>query len=225
MPTPLYATYAEWIAGIKNWLETDEQPDVDTKLFLYLAQHRLNRELQSVPMEESVDIPITAGLAGAPLDLLTLIPDFNKIRLVLPYANAKPATVRALNEMMTLIAEELNTGVPYTGPDRDRLNYYCIDSRMLYINPWPAEGAIVTIFYYKDVPPIIVGNDTNIFSTYHSDLLLFAALLAGSQFVIEDERIDVWRSAYAEGLESSNNTGKHQNMGSTPLKREIKGLS
>ena len=225
MPTPLYANHAEWIAGIKNWLETDDQPDVDTELFFYLAQLRLNRELQSVPMEESVDITITAGMVGLPIDLLAEIPDFNKIRLVIPYAYAKPSKVIAINEMLDKIADEFTEGVPYTGPDRREINYYCIDSRMLYLYPWPGEDAVVTIKYYVEVPFITPTNDTNIFSIFHSDILLSASLLAGSQFIIEDERVPMFENSYALGLDSSNNTGKHQNMGSTPLGRQIKGLS
>lgn len=229
MPTPLYATYDEWIEGLKNWLTTDDQPTADTNLFLYLGQQRLNRELQSVPMEASETITITAPMVGLPIDLLAEIPDFNKIRLVVPYANAEASTVVAMNEMVNKIARDWDAGSyqPYGayGPDRQILTYYTIDSRKLWMHPWPGEGAVVSIFYYRDVPFIKSGVNTNIFGDYHSDLLLYASLLAGSQFIIEDERIPVFMDAYSQGLDSTNNTGKHQNMGSTVLGRQIKGLS
>lgn len=225
MPTPLYATKAAWTAGLRNWLSTDDQPNLDTELFLYLANHRLNRELQSVPMEASVDIPITVGIAGLPLTILTYIPDFNKIRLVIPYEYGEPADVIAINEMTTKIAQQYNSGTIYTGPDREVKNYYSIDNGLLYINPWYGSGATVTIKYYREVPPLTDAVNSNIFTTYHSDLFLYAALLAGSQFVVEDERVPMWKEAYAEGLESTNNTYKHQKMGSTVLKRQIIGLS
>lgn len=234
MPTPLYASKAEWIAGIKNWVSTDDQPDLDTAMFLYLANLRLNRELQSVPMEASVDIPITvlasppvSAAAGVPFTLLDYIPDFNKIRLVLPYAYGEPADVIAINEMAEKISKEYDLGYAYqyTGPDRNIKNYYAIDAGQLYLSPWYGDGATLTIKYYREVPPLTDLVDTNIFTMYHSDLFLYACLIAASEFVVEDERIPMWKEAYAQSLESTNNTHKHQKMGSTVLKRQITGLS
>jgi hypothetical protein len=220
--TPLYADYAAWLDGLRNWLGTDEQPDLDTSTFLYLAQLRLNRELQSVPMERSVDIPITAPLAGLPLDLATLIPDFNKIRLVLPYTNGRPLYSSSINEMTEMIALAAQTS---DTPNPEDPGFFCIDTGQLYLFPAPIENNTVVVKYYPYVEPLSVTVAANTFSNYHSDLLLFAALIEGSQFVVEDERIAVWKQSYAEGVESSNNTGKHQKLGSTPLVRQIKGLS
>ena len=221
MSIPLYANYDAWLAGLRNWLSTDNQPSADTGLFLYLAEQRLNRELQSVPMETNKDVIITAFTAGLPIDLSVEIPDFNKIRLVLPFPDGPPLYSASLNEISNLYATGASPGlVTLSAP-----GFFCIDANKLYLYPKPLEDQVVSVFYYPYIPPLSASVATNTFSNFHSDVLLYAALIAGSQFVIEDERVPVWKDAYAEGLESSNNTGKHQKLGSTPLVRQIKGLS
>ena len=222
--TPLYANYASWIAALKLWLVADDTADVEVQTWLYLAQLRLNRELQSVPMEATIDIPIDATLAGLPLDIKTLIPNFNKIRLVIPFAYAKPANVVAINEMMALIAAAYQSG-PTHAPDIYDPRSYCIDTGKLYIFPYTQENATVTIKYYPIIEPISDTIDSNIFTEFHSDLFLFASLLEGSKFIVEDDRTPMWEKSYLEGIESTNNTQKHQKMGSVPLVRQIKGLS
>jgi hypothetical protein len=220
--TPLYATYADWLAGLKNWLGTDEQPDPDTALFLYLAQQRLNRELQSVYMEAEANITVTAPMAGLPIPLSTSIPDFNKIRLVTPNTYGFPLYSSSISEI-TAVQAAYAMGNSFI-PSSVAPGFYCIDRMELITFPNPSEGQIINVKYYAEVPFISTTVDTNIFTDRHSDILLFASLLEGSAFIVEDERVPLWNEKYVNGVESSNNTGKHQKLGSTPLVRQIRGL-
>ena len=218
-PVPLYSTNAAWLAALKLWLMADDTPDVQIQTWLYLAQLRLNRELQSVHMEATIDIPIDDTLKGKPLDIATLIPTFNKVRLVIPFLNAKSAYSVSINEMIDMIGEAVASGSMPTPIDQK--SYFCIDTNLLYIFPWPLSGSTVTVKYYPIIPPISATVDTNVFGDWHSDLLLFASLIEGSKFIVEDDRLPTWKTAYAEGVESTNNTSKHQKLGSTPLVRQI----
>jgi len=215
----LFTGYAGWIEGVRDYIGSDEYSDAQIEIFLFLAQKQLNRDLMSTWMEKSMALTITAPTYGAALDLLTNITDFGKIRLV-NVDSSPPLDVSAINEMIALMDEDTSSVVSTDDPKS-----YCIDAGLLYVYPWPAVDAVVNVRYYEEVIPISLTLASNTFTDYHEDILLYAACLAAAVYQVEDERIPVWKSEYERlKLEINNNSAKIK-MGSTPLKRQITGLS
>jgi len=209
-------TTSGWIAYVRNWLNADEYSDAQVGHFLDLGQVRLNTDLMSYPMEKLVSITVTEADAELPIDLLTTITDFGKIRLV-SVQGYGPLDVAALNEYATKAQDLTNTEYIPT--------FYTIDAGKLYIWPWPAVDAVVDIHYYEKVPLLSTTVNSNTFTTYHPDLLLYAAVLEAAPYMAEDERIPVWESKYAVGVASVNSAVVRIKFGSTPLRRQITGLS
>lgn len=207
--TQLFATYADWVSGIRNWIVADEFTDAQIQQFLALAQIRLNRDLMSYPMEKQAPHVI---VSAAPINLASTITDFNKVRLV-RYPGVGSLEVKAINEMVNLLEQDTATGIP---------EVYAVDAGLLYMHPTPSStGATITVFYYQMVPPIGPGLNTNIFTNHHSDCLLYATLLEAAAYMAEDERIPVWEKNYVAAVKASNVDPSNVKKGSTPLVRRV----
>jgi hypothetical protein len=203
-----------WVAYVRDWIGADEYSDAQVGRFLDLGQVRLNTDLMSYRMEKLVSlVPLAEAMF---IDLLAAIPDFGKIRLV-SVQGIGPLDVAALNEYVTKDQDLTNTCyIP---------EMYNIDAGKLYIWPWPAVDAVIDIHYYESVPLLSTTINSNTFTTYHPDLLLYAAVLEAAPYMVEDERIPVWENKYAVGVASVNAASTKIKFGSTPLLRMIKGLS
>jgi hypothetical protein len=209
-------TLQGWVSYVRNWIGADDYSDAQIGNFIDLAHVRLNTDLMSYPMEKLFHHTILAPDHQQPIDLAMTIPDFGKVRLV-SVQGIGALDVAALNEYVDKAGDLTNTCyIP---------ELYNIDHQMLYIWPWPAEDAVVDIHYYEKVPTLSSSLNTNTFSLYHPDLLLYAATLEAAPYMVEDERIPVWEAKYATGVMTANSAVSKIKMGSTPLLRKISGFS
>lgn len=214
----LFADYTAWLQGIRDWIGSDEYSDAQIATFLSMAEMRLNRELNAYWMEGDISLTVTTVgpnpiVPGVPIPIVANIPDFNKIRLVVPNPNAPPAVVLAINEFKTLTATDGSTEEPY---------FYAIDADKLFIFPITVTDQVVEVLYYKLIPGISMMAPDNIFTTYYADILLMAACLEAAPYQVEDERIPMWENKYASLKDIYNAVSSRIKAGSTPLKREIK---
>jgi hypothetical protein len=226
----IFPDYAGWIAGVRDWLDVDDLIDSQIVTCLSLAQNRMNREFATFEMEKLTEVTITAPMSGLPIDLITAIPDFNKIFLVVPFVNGAAMDVVAWNEYNNLVYSQTQGNYPgglnivWNSP-AIYLGNYCIYDGKLYTWPVPVEDNVMQISYYVKVPPLSATVPTTIFTENNSDALLYAACLEASAFIVEDERVQLWQAKYDEAKNIANNYRKGIGMGSTVLKRQIRGLS
>lgn len=204
----LPTNYTEWLPFLRDFLDVDDYTDAQINSFLGLAQITLNRDLNSQWMEKETDLTVTA--AGTPLDLATLVIDYNRVRLV-NMKGGKSLIAKVKNEMRDLLA---------TNSEGSSV-WYSIDERKLTIYPWPAQDSIVQFSYYQMVPMLSATVDTNTFSQYHPDAILYAACVAASPYMAEDERVPVWAQQYEKVKTDINRAAGNSKHGSVPLKRQI----
>jgi hypothetical protein len=210
------AKYSGWISYVRDWIGADEYSDAKIAAFLDLAHIRMNREMSAYGMEKRAEIVIAESMVGQAITILDVVPDFNRVRLV-SVRGIGPLDVDAINEIQISIQ---------TNPDPgDTPMYYSIDAGSLYVYPGLGEGSIIDFFYYCKVPELSTEVDTNVFSIDHPDALLYAACLEAAPYMVEDERIPIWENKYVTAVAVANDIPNRIKMGSTPLKRQIKGLS
>lgn len=210
----LFTGYSGWIDGVREWLDVDDYSDDRIDTFLQLANERLNIDLMSTRMEKVFDYTVLAADEGMPIDLDTVIPDFNKIRLVTLPRFYDPADTVAINEWKRL---EL------FGADTSR-SFYSIDAMKLNVYPKTKEDDVIEIRYYTRVPPITVQDESNIFTEYHANILLYGAALEAAPYMAEDERTTMWAQMYKSLVDNVNTNSPKEKMGSVPLRRHITGL-
>lgn len=214
----LFATYAAWITGIRDWIETDEYSDAQIATFLSMAHIRLNTDLRSSRMEGKFSFTVSAPEAGLPVDIYTKITDFNKIRLVIPNVGENPAESITIEEYVKKVADD-----PSGDPSSDE-KFYCMDAGQINFYPPLVEGNVVDIRYFVTVPELGVGTDTNIFSIYHANILLLASCMEAAPYMVEDERLPIWRQQYDQLVADINGARMAEKAGSTSLRRRPKGL-
>lgn len=201
----LYANYAAWVAGVKDWLDAAHLSDAQIGTFISLAQDRLNRDLAAWEMEATEDV-------GAYASLVPLPDDFNRIRQVsVDGAGIYQASTKG--EIARRKASDDET---------ERL--FAIDAASVILWPTPIDGTAVTIDYFVKVPKISATAASNIFSSSYPDLLLWASLVEGSLFIVEDERGAIYEAKYQAGLKASNENPKKVKLGSTPLRRMVRAV-
>lgn len=202
---PLYSSYAAWISGVRDWLDADHLTDAQIGAFLGLAQARLNRELNAWEMEATEDV-------AAFLNIVSLPDDFNRIRQV-SVAGVGTYDTSSKGEIANLAANH----------DESR-RLFAIDAGTIQLYPSVVDGTIVTIDYYVKVPEISASVPSNLFTTNYSDVMLWASLVEGSGFIVEDERSAIFEAKFQTALEQSNQQPKKVKFGSTPLRRLVRSV-
>ena len=201
----MYATYQEWIDGVRDWLDADHLSDDQVGAFISLSQARLNRELNAWEMEATAS---TLSVAGA----VSLPAAFNRIRQV-SITGVGTYDASTKGEIANLAANE----------DESR-RLFAIDAGGIILYPAVIDGRTVTIDYYVKVTPISSTLGTNLFTTSFSDLMLWAALVEGSNFIVEDDRAQLYEAKYQQALEAINQQPKKVKFGSTPLRRLVRSI-
>jgi hypothetical protein len=209
----LFTGYQGWIDGVRDWLDVDDYSDGRIDSFIQLATARLNTDLMSTRMEKSTEFSITSLTAAKPLDIDTIIPDFNKIRLVTHNGYENPAETVAINELRRLQLLDVDVVNPY----------FAIDSWLLYIYPSTKEDDVIEVKYYEQVVPISATLDNNTFTDYHANILLYACGLEAAPYMVEDERTTMWAQMYKSLVDNINAEASKEKMGSVPLRRRIIG--
>ena len=200
----MYANYAAWVTGVRDWLDADHLTDAQVGSFIGLAQSRLNRELNAWEMEATEDQVVFSNYVILP-------DDFNRIRQV-SIAGTGIYDVSTKGEITNKSAVR----------DENR-RLFTIDAGSIIIYPALVDGVTVTIDYYLKVPALSASVASNLFTTNYSDLMLWAALVEGSNFIVEDERA-IFEAKYQTALEQSNQQPKKVKYGSTPLRRLVRSV-
>ena len=201
----IYANYAAWVSGVRTWLDADSLTDAQVQDFIALAHDRLNRDLNAWEMEATINRTAASGV-------VTLPADFNRIRQV-----SVDGTGIYLASTKGEIANR-----KARKDETERL--FAIDAGTIILYPALVDGTVVAIDYFVKVPEISVSVSSNIFTTSYSDLLLWASLVEGSLFIVEDERGAIFEAKYQAGLKAANENPKKVKLGSTPLRRIVRAV-
>jgi hypothetical protein len=75
--------------------------------------------------------------------------------------------------------------------------YYCdYDYTHWLVAPTPASNYTFEVLYYERVQPLDSTNQTNWFTQYAPQAMLYGTLLQAMPFLKNDERIQMWQTQY-----------------------------
>jgi hypothetical protein len=81
--------------------------------------------------------------------------------------------------------------------DTDVPKFYCdYDYTHWLVAPTPADDYNFEVLYYERVQPLDSSNQTNWFTTYAPQALLYGSLLQAMPFLKNDARIAMWQQQY-----------------------------
>lgn len=187
---------------VAEYLGRDDLTD-KIPIFIQLGEERLRRDLRLRQMLKYS----TATLQGG--DATIAIPnDFLAIKTI--YLDTNPI---ATLEYQTSAVFYDNGLVKQSGQPQA---YTLIGSEFQFA-PVPTGNYELKMIYYFRPEILSASNQSNVFSLYAPDLLLYAALAEAEPYLMNDERLQTWSSLYTRGLESLAKSDDESEYPSTPL--------
>jgi hypothetical protein len=179
-------TYDSLVADISSYLErTDTQTLDKIPTFIMLAEQVIASQIKF--------------LGNLTVNESTMIQGTNII--------AKPArwhktvslnvTVDGIRQPVFLRTYEYLRQYWNEATEEDIPRYYAdYDYSHWLVAPTPADAYTFEVLYYERVQPLDSSNQTNWFTTYAPQAMLYGSLLQAMPFLKNDDRMPMWRAEY-----------------------------
>lgn len=190
------ATFSELVSAIGDWLDRDDLA-ARSEDFIRLTEVRLNRVLDDPEME--VSVTLTGDGAALPDDFGAMVSIGTADGYSLaPMGNAEYAAI-----------------LPQSGNSR----FYTIREGRVYYVPGAAN---TTLVYRRSIPALSATNTTNWLLDRAPDAYLYGSLVQASAFLVEDERIPLWKAAFDEAIAELRSDGARRKWGAGPIAPRIR---
>jgi hypothetical protein len=179
-------TYDSLVADISSYLErTDTQTLEKIPTFIMLAEQVIASQIKF--------------LGNLTVNESTMVQGTNII--------AKPArwhktvslnvTVDGIRQPVFLRTYEYLRQYWNEATEEDIPRYYAdYDYSHWLVAPTPADAYTFEVLYYERVQPLDSSNQTNWFTTYAPQAMLYGSLLQAMPFLKNDDRMPMWRAEY-----------------------------
>ena len=209
MPTSM--TYDSLLEDISTYAERDDQPFLDQRArFVMMAENRLAKEvrglgnMQFVVSTLSINDPVVAKPARWRESVSFLI--------TLSNGDKKTLMPREYQYMKAFWADQASTGEPRFYSDYDFEHFY--------LAPTPDDDYTFELVYFDRPEPLSDENQTNWYTQYAPDLLLYACLLEAQPFLKLDARTAQFQSLYDRALKMLANESMRRMSDNTQTRRE-----
>jgi hypothetical protein len=201
--------YSELQAEVINWLHRPEQTSNVTS-WIALAENQFNRIIRTVDME-------TRSQATADNEFLGLPTDWMEIREL--------HIVGGLKYPLKYFTPQAFTYESRLGATGDPQIYTIIDGQ---IRLFPAPSATSTfdfeITYLQRIPALTVSNTTNWLLDNNADIYLYGALVRAEPFLINDNRVPMWKAMLSEAISELNVASSKTRIGAGPLAPRVRNV-
>jgi hypothetical protein len=179
-------TYDTLVENIQSYLERTDTATLDKiPLFIMLAEQVIASEIKFLGNLTVVESNMTSSN-----------PVINKpvrwhktVSMNVTVDGVKqPVLLRKYEYLREYWPDQTQTDVP---------KFYCdYDYENWLVAPTPAENFDFEVLYYERVQPLDSSNQTNWFTQYAPQALLYGSLLQAMPFLKNDERTPIWQAQY-----------------------------
>lgn len=190
-------TYATLVSRIKAYLERDDETtDAEIPYAIALAETRCARELKTLLTIATVTSQFQAGQAvyQKPARWLEAV-SFN-------YGTGATATAIQRTTLYNRSYDYLRAYWPNSSETSAPLYYGDYSYTNWIVAPTPDDNYPFEVRYYQRPESLSASNQSNWFTEYAPDLLLYAALLEMTPFLKVDDRIQTWQAMYDRALQA-----------------------
>lgn len=194
------ATYSALQTSIASWLNrsdlTSQIPD-----FVVLAEARFNREIRRPEMlTRDETFSITDQYVSLPTGFL------EALRFTILTTPVTPLDYVTPEDMSERRRSSYQTGKP---------RWYTVIGGSFEFLPAPEQTYTASLTYYKKLDGLATTSP-NWLLTSHPDVYLFGSLVAAEAYIMNDERLPVWKAQLDEALQSLRVAGSRREIGGTP---------
>lgn len=186
MTTAQVMTYDSLVSDISSYLERTDQATLEKiPTFIMLAEQVIAAELKFLG---NLTVAESTMVAGDPViakparwrKTVSMNVTINGVRY--------PVFLRRYEYLREYWPDVTQTDVP---------EYYCdYDYNHWLVAPTPADDYTYEVLYYERTQPLDSSNQTNWFTQYAPQALLYGSLLQAMPFLKNDERIPMWQAQY-----------------------------
>ena len=181
------SNYSELTTAVANWLDRD---DLTLRIpeFIALAEARFNRALRLRSMEAKYSANTVAGQRN-----LALPTGYIQMRNF--QVNTSPLTT------LSYVTPEIYDRI-WGGSTSGTPKFYTILANEISLGPIPATVQEVEMLFYKNFEHLSSVVATNWLIINAPDVYLYGAMMQAEPFIMNDERVPMWKMALDEALSS-----------------------
>jgi hypothetical protein len=186
MPVAAVMTYSSLAADIETYLERTDQATIDKiPTFIMLAEQVLAADLKflgnlTVAASNMVEGQATIDKPARWRKTVSMN--------VTVSGQRQPVLLRKYEYLREYWPDPAQEDVP---------KYYCdYDYTHWLVAPTPADDYSYEVLYYERLAPLDTSNQSNWFTQYAPQALLYGSLLQAMPFLKNDERMGMWQAQY-----------------------------
>lgn len=209
MPTSM--TYTSLLADIQTYAERSDSPFIEQiPRFVMLAENRIAQEVRGLGAMSFVQSALSIG--NPVLEKPTRWRE--NISMILTRADGSKVTLmpREYQYLRSFWPDQSATGEPRYYADYD-FEHFCIA-------PTPDAAYTFELAYYARPEPLSAQNETNWYTQYCPQVLLYAALLEAQPFLKLDGRTAQFQALYDRAVQMLGNESARRLSDITQSRRE-----
>lgn len=188
MPAAAVMTYDSLVLDIQSYLERTDTATVDKiPTFIMLAEQTLAADIKFLG---NLTVNTSQMVQGDPV-----IPKPARWRKTVSFnitdgGERKPVFLRKYEYIRSYADDPASESVP--------LYYADYDYQHWIVGPTPDAAYNFEVLYYERVQPLDSSNQSNWFTEYAPQALLYGSLLQAMPFLKNDSRVALWQAMYAQ---------------------------
>lgn len=192
MTAAVVMTYDSLVDDIESYLERTDQATLEKiPTFIMLAEQQIATQIKFLGnlIVTTSTMTLSEPIIQKPARWRKTV-SFN----VTVAGKRQPVLLRKYEYIREYWPDPTQTSVP---------RYFCdYDYDHWLVGPTPDDDYSFEVLYYERVQPLDSSNQTNWFTQYAPQALLYGSLLQAMPFLKNDERIPMWRSEYDIAMSS-----------------------
>lgn len=186
MPVAATMTYDSLVENIQTYLERTDQATLDKiPLFIMLAEQVIASQIKFLG---NLTVQTSTMVQGA--NIIDKPARWHKtVSMNITVAGKRyPVLLRKYEYLREYWPDPAQTLIP---------KFYCdYDYTHWMVAPTPAAAYNFEVLYYERIQPLDSSNQTNWFTIYAPQALLYGSLLQAMPFLKNDERMGMWQQQY-----------------------------
>ena len=186
MTTAAVMTYDSLVSDVSSYLErTDTATLEKIPTFIMLAEQIIASQIKFLgnltPMQSTMTA--TQSVIDKPARWHKTV----SMNVVVD-GKRQPVLLRKYEYLREYWPDATQTAVPAYYADYDYTHWL--------VAPTPAQNFVFEVLYYERVQPLDSSNQTNWFTTYAPQALLYGSLMQAMPFLKNDSRMQMWQANY-----------------------------
>lgn len=188
MPTAVAMTYDSLVADVESYLERTDQATISKiPTFIMLAEQIIASEIKFMG---NLTVNTFNMVQGNPV--IDKPARWRKtVSLnILVNGQKQPILLRKYEYLRNYWPDATQQAVPLYYADYDYFHWL--------VAPTPVEAYQAEVLYYERIQPLDATNQTNWFTMYAPQALLYGTLLQAMPFLKNDGRVQLWQTMYQQ---------------------------